>query len=55
MKRYKYIVKIQYEDGNRVIEGTRHEESHGMLVVYDGETVEARLTKVESWSRELMS
>jgi hypothetical protein len=52
MQKYRYVVKINFEETFRKIEGTRAEEHDGGLVIYDGEEVVARLSNVENWHWE---
>jgi hypothetical protein len=52
--RYSFKVKIEYDDVEQVVAGTRAEEPYGpgSLNIYDGDSIVARLSKVERWSRQ---
>jgi hypothetical protein len=53
-ERYVFTVKIRYQDELERPEGTRAEEPYGpgSLTIYDGESVVARYSSVERWSRQ---
>jgi len=53
-ERYLFTVKIAYQDELERVEGTHAEEPYGpgSLIIYDGDSVVARYSSADRWSRQ---